>query len=53
VDWISDYHYQVVLKDGRQIDLQVHKGKAAFRHQDATGADHYADDIQSMLAEIG
>lgn len=53
VDWVTDYHYRVVLKDKREIDLMVHKGTATFRHRDASGHDHYADDIQSMLAEIG
>jgi hypothetical protein len=53
VDWVSDYHYRVVLKDNREIDLMVHKDTATFRHRDSTGHDHYADDIQSMLAEIG
>ena len=53
IDWVGDYHYQVNLKDGRTIDLMVHKDVATFRHRDAKGKDHYTDDLPSMLAEIG
>lgn len=53
IDWVSDYHYQVDLKDGRKIDLMVHKGEATFRFRDKTGHDHYTDDLPAMLAEIG
>ena len=53
IDWLSDYHYQVNLMDGRSIDLMVHKDVATFKHRDAKGKDHYTDDLPSMLAEIG
>jgi hypothetical protein len=43
----------VHLKDGRAIDLRVHKGEGTFRFRDSSGHDHYTDDLPAMLAEIG
>jgi hypothetical protein len=53
IDWISDYHYQVVLPDGRFIDLRVHKGEGIFKYREPTGHDIYTDNLPAMLAQIG
>ena len=53
IDWVTDYHYQVNLPDGRSIDLMVHKDIATFRHRDENGHDHYADDLPTLLGDIG
>jgi hypothetical protein len=53
IEWVEEYHYEIVLPDQRVIELRVHKGDGIFRYRDDQGKAHYADDLPALLAEIG
>ena len=53
IEWVENYHYEIILPDKRSIELRVHNGDGVYRHRDAAGKSHYHDDITALLAEIG